>query len=142
MLASHRLRDRLPALESGLLRSLRDGAEHPHRSEWAAFRDGQSFDPLWVTAQQCGHCLGSDTVTSLTPVRRIKTGSGSSNDQPAARRAIVESPAEKPARPSTLGLPRFGRAEWQLLRAYLIASCVVFTIVVIVPGVIGFVRHF
>ena len=79
---------------------------------------------------------------SSTPVRRIRARQRSRDDRPAARRAIVESApvSQKPEAKS--GMPRFGRAEWQLVVAYAVTAGVVFVIAVVVPAVMRIVRNF
>ena len=40
------------------------------------------------------------------------------------------------------GMPRFGRAEWQLVAAYAATAGIVFVIAVVVPAVMRMVRNF
>lgn len=59
-----------------------------------------------------------------------------------ARRAIVETaPVSKKPEPKS-GMPRFGRAEWQLVAAYAATAGIVFVIAVVVPAVMRMVRNF
>lgn len=102
------------------------------------------IDPFWGTVESQPECIAFRLVMKAGSANRVRGFGESHNEQPSARRAIVESPA-KSTNPFTAARHHFGRlgpAERQLAYSYLITGAVVLFVTVLVPELLALVRNF